>query len=99
MFACLVSSFRENVHSVAFTESRQVSCVVCCFGSWSAPRRATMRDDVTTVRISMSEAPAHLGSPSNNASHFTTTFETNFANKLRPGLAGNPTAIHKVRAT
>ena len=57
----------------------------------------TMRDDVLSVRISMSESPVRPGSSvGTGADHFSSTTKSHYQDQLREGLSFKPTVYHKV---
>lgn len=56
-----------------------------------------MRDDVLSVRISMSESPVRPGSSVGaGADHFSSTTKSHYQDQLREGLSFKPTVYHKV---
>lgn len=63
----------------------------------SHPIAVTMRDDVLSVRISMSESPVRPGSSVGaGADHFSSTTKSHYQDQLREGLSFKPTVYHKV---
>ena len=61
------------------------------------PLAVTMRDDVLSVRISMSESPVRPGSSvGTGADHFSSTTKSHYQDQLREGLSFKPTVYHKV---
>ena len=61
------------------------------------PIAVTMRDDVLSVRISMSESPVRPGSSVGaGADHFSSTTKSHYQDQLREGLSFKPTVYHKV---
>jgi len=55
-----------------------------------------MRDDVLSVRISMSESPVRPGSSVGaGADHFSSTTKSHYQDQLREGLSFKPTVYHK----